>query len=278
MLLESKNSTINKNKEVIYITYPNLEKLDFINHASSTRIGGISTISHLSSMNLRFNSEDTKDTVIQNYKIFADAIGTDVNNMVFSKQMHNANIRFVTEADRGKGVVKDLDYTDTDALITNKKNIALTIFGADCVPILFADKNKKAIGAAHCGWKGTYKMLSYFMTKKFKELFDSNPEDLIVAIAPCIHSCCYEVDKKLFEDFENKFNEISKESAFKTENNKFYLDLPEINRQLLVKSGIKDENILVSDLCTGCNHDTLFSHRKSNGKRGVMASIIEIVK
>ena len=72
MLLESKNSTINKNKEVIYITYPNLEKLDFINHASSTRIGGISTISHLSSMNLRFDSEDTKDTVIQNYKIFAE--------------------------------------------------------------------------------------------------------------------------------------------------------------------------------------------------------------
>lgn len=278
MILKSKNSTINQNKDVVYVTYPNLERLDFINHASSTRIGGISKISHLSSMNLRFNCEDTKDTVIQNYKIFADAIGTNINNMVFSKQMHNANIRFVSNEDKGKGIVKDLDYTDTDALITNQKNIALTIFGADCVPILFADKTKKAIGAAHCGWRGTYKMLSYLMTEKFKELFDSNPKDLIVAIAPCIHSCCYEVDEKLFNDFKNKFYDISKTSAFKNEDGKYYLDLPQINRQILIKSGIEDENILVSDLCTGCNPDTLFSHRKSNGKRGVMASVIEIIK
>ncbi|MBE7038078.1 MAG: peptidoglycan editing factor PgeF [Ruminococcaceae bacterium] len=278
MNLKSKNSIINENKGVVFVTYPNLEKLDFINHASSTRIGGVSKISHLAQMNLRFNSEDTKETVIQNYKIFADAIGTDINNMVFSKQMHNDNIKIAAESDRGKGITNDLDYTNIDGLITNKKNVALTIFGADCVPILFADKNKKAIGAAHCGWRGTYKELAGIMVEKFKELYMSNPEDIIVAIAPCIHKCCYEVDKKLFEDFKNKFNNISKTDAFVVKNEKFYLDLPDINRQILLKSGIKSDNILVSDLCTGCAPDMLFSHRKSNGKRGVMASVIEIIK
>lgn len=278
MNLKTNNCTLNKNENVTYITYPNLSKLDFINHASSTRAGGISSISYLSQMNLGFHTDDTKENVLENFKIFANAIGTDINNMVSSSQFHNENIKIATSLDRGKGIVKKADYTDVDGLITNEKNVALTVFGADCVPILFADKNKKAIGAAHCGWRGTYKKLSYLMIDKFINLFESNPEDIIVAIAPCIHICCYEVDEKLFNDFKERFPGISKTSAFKEENSKYYLDLPDINRQILLSAGVKNDNILVSDLCSGCNCDMLFSHRKSGGKRGIMASVIEITK
>ncbi len=278
MSLKTNNSTINKNGEVVYITYPNLEKLDFINHASSTREGGITKTSYLSKMNLGYHTDDTKENVLENFKIFANAIGTNVNNMVSSSQFHNANIKIATSLDRGKGIVKDSDYEDFDGLVTNEKNVALTIFGADCVPILFADKNKKAIGAAHCGWKGTYKELAYLMIEKFKNEYNSNPEDIIIAIAPCIHICCYEVDQKLFYDFKEKFYDFSKTNAFKEQNGKYFLDLPIINKLLLLNAGVKEENILICDLCSGCNSDMLFSHRKSNGKRGIMASVIEIIK
>lgn len=275
--MKSANSNINERKNVQYITYPNLEKLDFIRHATSTRKGGISKIPYLASMNLGFHTDDNPETVRENFKIFADAAGIDVNNMVSSSQFHNANIRIASAADRGKGILKPFDGEDFDALVTNEKNVALTIFGADCVPLLFADKENKAVGAAHCGWRGTYKELAPLVVKKMNVLYRSNPKNIFVAVAPCIHGCCYEVDAKLFGDFENKFAFLADTDAFRRENGKFYLDLPKINKYLLMKNGVPEENILVSDLCSGCNFNELFSHRKSGGKRGIMASVIEIV-
>lgn len=275
--MKSANSNINERKNVRYITYPNLEKLDFVRHATSTRKGGISKIPYLESMNLGFHTDDNPETVRENFKIFADAAGIDVNNMVSSSQFHNANIRIASAADRGKGILKPFDGEDFDALVTNEKNVALTIFGADCVPLLFADKENKAVGAAHCGWRGTYKELAPLVVKKMNVLYKSNPKNIFVAAAPCIHGCCYEVDAKLFGDFENKFDFLANTDAFRRENGKFYLDLPKINKYLLMKNGVPEENILVSDLCSGCNFNELFSHRKSGGRRGIMASVIEIV-
>ena len=276
--MNTKNSIINDKNGVKYITYPIFSKLDFIRHASSTRYGGISKTDYLASMNLGFHTDDSAETVRENFKIFAQAIGIDVNNMVSSSQFHNANIRIASVADRGKGIIKPADYEDVDALVTNEKNVALTVFGADCVPLLFADAKNKAIGAAHCGWKGTFKNLAYLTVKKMQELYNCDPNDIFIAMAPCIHGCCYEVDEKLFGDFKNKFPDISKTSAMIIKNSKFYLDLPKINKQILIASGVPEKNILISDLCTCCNHTELFSHRKSRGKRGIMASVIEIIK
>lgn len=276
--MESKNSIINENNGVEYITYPDLAKLDFVRHASSVRKGGISKIPYLASMNLGFHTDDDAETVRENFRIFAKAVGIDVNDMVSSSQFHNANIRVASSSDRGKGILKSADYEDVDALVTNEKNVALTVFGADCVPLLFADSKNKAAGAAHCGWRGTFKELAPLTVKKMKEIYNSNPKNIFVAIAPCIHGCCYEVDEKLFTDFENKFPDIAQTDALRRENGKFYLDLPKINKQLLIKEGVPEENILISDLCSGCDPANLFSHRKSGGKRGIMASVIEIIK
>lgn len=276
--MESKNSIINENNGVGYITYPNLAKLDFVRHASSVRKGGISKIPYLASMNLGFHTDDDTETVRENFRIFAKAVGIDVNDMVSSSQFHNANIRVATASDRGKGILKSADYEDVDALVTNEKNVALTVFGADCVPLLFADSKNKAVGAAHCGWRGTFKELAPLTVKKMKEIYNSNPKNIFVAIAPCIHCCCYEVDENLFTDFVNKFPGIAQTDVLRRENGKFYLDLPKINKQLLIKEGVPEENILISDLCSGCDPANLFSHRKSGGKRGIMASVIEIIK
>lgn len=275
--MKSKNCIINEKNGVEYITYPIFNGFDFVRCASSTRKGGISKTPYLASMNLGFHTDDDAETVKENFKIFTQAVGIDVKNIVPSSQFHNENIRVASANDRGKGIVKPADYENVDALVTNEKNVALTVFGADCVPLLFADVENKAVGAAHCGWRGTFKELAPLTLKKMKMLYNSKPENVFVAVAPCIHGCCYEVDEKLFTDFKNKFQDIAQTGSLRCENGKFYLDLPKINRELLVKEGVPKENILISDLCSGCNPDKLFSHRKSGGKRGIMASVIEII-
>lgn len=266
---------INSNKNVKYITYDIFKNFDFIKHASSTRIGGVSKTEYLESMNLGFKTDDKRENVLKNYDIFCDAVGICKNDVVFSSQVHNANIKIATNSDRGKGLIRELDYEDVDALITNEKNVALTVFSADCVPILYVDSKNKVIGAAHCGWGGTIKGLAHKVTKKMTEVFGTNPGDIYVAIGPSIKGCCYEVSKDLYGNFVNEFPYIKNtECAFINED-KYYLDLPRINCEILKKSNVK--NIEICSLCTSCNTDFLFSHRKQNGKRGIMAHMIELI-
>ncbi|MBE7053002.1 MAG: peptidoglycan editing factor PgeF [Ruminococcaceae bacterium] len=264
-----------KNGNVEYIQYEIFENFDFIKHASSTRVGGVSNTDYLSSMNLGFKTDDTKENVVKNYEIFCGALNIDINDIVFSSQFHNDNIKIATKIDRGKGITKSLDYEDVDALITNETNVALTVFSADCVPILYVDSKNKVIGAAHCGWRGTFKGLAAKVIKKMQDKFNTNPDDVYVAICPAIKSCCYEVSKELYIDFISKFDNIENTECAFIKNGKYYLDLQYINKKELEKTGVK--NIEVSSLCTSCNSDYLFSHRKSGGKRGIMAHIIELI-
>lgn len=259
-----------------YITYDIFKNFDFIRHASSTRLGGVSKIDYLSGMNLGFKTDDTKENVIKNYEIFCEKTGIPMENLVFSSQFHNANIRVVTSLDRGKGLLKNMDYSDVDGLVTNEISTALTVFSADCVPILYVDAKNKAIGAAHCGWRGTIKGLAGKMVKKMNDEYKSNPSDIYAAICPSIKSCCYEVSEDLFKSFILEFPFIENTDCAFCKNGGFYLDLPKINERILKKNGVK--NIEVSSLCTSCESDYLFSHRKSGGKRGIMAHIIEIIK
>ena len=104
--------------------------------------------------------------------------------------------------------------------------------------------------------------------------FDTKPEDVYVVIGSAIKSCCYEVSKDVYEQFILSFNDIDNtECAFKKDG-KYYLDLQLINKKELENIGVN--NIYVNNICTSCNSDFLFSHRKSGGKRGIMAHIIEL--
>ncbi len=272
--MEKTNSTINVRNEVEYITYPNLEKLDFIVHATSTRAGGVSTLPYTKSMNLGFKTDDSFETVKENYQIFCSAVGFTYKNLTHANQTHSSNILTVGEKDVGKGLFKERDYENIDALITNLKNVPLAILTADCVPVLFCDTKNKVIGAAHCGWRGTFDKLQEKVVKKMAAQFNTNPEDVYVAVCPSVHSCCYEVSKDLAERFKLEFPFLDKEIIL--QDSSYYLDLPEINRSILVKTGIPDKNIFVSDICTACNNEKLFSHRITGFKRGMIATIIEL--
>ena len=274
--MKSKNLVIKENNEVKYIEYSFFDKLGFVRAIGSTRYGGVSDGIDNSSMNLGFNTIDNKENVQSNYTIFANATGLNENMIVTSSQFHNDNIRVCSTYDAGKGITKERDFEDIDALVTNTPGLSLAVFSADCVPILYADKVSRSIGAAHCGWRGTFKSLASKTAQKMADEFNASKEDICVIIGVSIKKCCYEVSKELYMDFVNEFPFIDDGICCEIKNGKYYLDLPLINKKILLDFGIKEENIFIADLCTCCNKDHLFSHRGQGKGRGIMASFVTI--
>ena len=256
---------------VAYLKYKIYDDIPYINHAVSTRHGGVSKGEALAGMNLGYNTKDTAENVTRNYQLFCDATGFDSQNLVFGFQTHSANVRYVTEDDRGKGIYREKDYSDVDALVTDRKNVALVIHTADCVPITYVDTKNKAIGNAHCGWRGTFDNLASETLEAMGRLFGTKAEDVICTIGPAICPKCYEVSKDLYLEFKNKFGFVEE---IVRQNERYYLDLMNINRKILEFAGVK--NIAVSDLCTMCHCDNLYSHRGLGKERGLISSVIEI--
>lgn len=264
----------NINGDVLYLTFPELERYSFIKHAFSTRLGGVSK-NEFSSMNLSFNRGDPDNNVIENYNRLCKACGIDINTLVASHQVHGTNVKKVSEKDCGKGIFKDKFEEGVDALVTDAKYVTLVTYFADCVPLYFVDINKKVIGLAHAGWRGTVNLIAAKTINKMKEEYGSNPCDIVCVIGPSIGKCCYEVN----EDVKNSIDFLNLRGSIitKKDNGKHMLDLWELNREILLNCSIPDKNIFLSSICTSCNSDILFSHRVTNGKRGGMAAFLCLV-
>ena len=266
----------NKVGEVLYLTYPLLEKTEIVKHGFSTRIGGVSE-GMWSSMNLSFSRGDDESCVRENFKRMAKALDVLEDSFVFSHQTHTTNVRRVTEEDKGKGFIKPLDYQDVDGLITNVPGLCLSTFYADCVPLYFVDPVHKAIGLSHSGWRGTVGKIGQVTLEKMKQEYGTNAEDVLAAIGPSICQDCYEVSEDVILKFQKNFAEKHWESLYyKKENGKYQLDLWKANEIILLEAGVQKQNLVVTNLCTCCNSDKLFSHRASNGKRGNLAAFLAL--
>ena len=200
-------------------------------------------------------------------------ISKELNNgkelhFIVANQTHSDHVKVIKES-KTKGWASLADAVeDCDALITNKKEMVLTILTADCVPILLYDKEKKVIAAVHAGWKGTKAKIVAKTVEKMKEAFGSNPENIIVGVAPSIGRCCYEVG----EDVAKHFFDTA--DGFTKKGDKFMLDLPFINKKQLLDVGVREENIEMSAVCTACEVDRYFSYRKEQGCSGRFMSMI----
>ena len=260
--------------EVTYLTYPAFEKLEGIIHGFSTRLGGVSRGIY-SSMNLSFTRGDEEEAVKENYRRIAQAIGFRTDDIVTSDQTHTANVRKVTEADRGKGITVPRDYQDVDGMVTNVPGLVLTTFYADCVPLYFADPVKRVIGLSHSGWRGTVAKIGKVTVEKMKVEYGCHPEDILAAIGPSICQDCYEVSEDVIEEFKTAFaGEYQERLYYKKKNGKYQLNLWETNRLIFLEAGIPEANISMPGICTCCNPEFLFSHRASHGKRGNLAAFL----
>lgn len=273
MKFQSKTMTLNSPDTVPYLTYNSLSEINFINHAFSTRLGGVSE-GEFTSMNMAFNRGDNPESVTENYKRICKSAGFDFDSLTASAQDHNTFVRAVTSENKGVGIYKPRDLHSVDALITNEKGVTLVTYYADCTPLFFVDIKQKAIGLAHAGWRGTVGRIGEKVVKKMTELYGTNPADIVAAIGPAISVCCYEVDKPCTDNFYALSDLDSSRFVFPKENGKYMIDLLETNRQILVAAGVKNENITVSDVCTNCNSELLWSHRATKGKRGTMSAFM----
>lgn len=273
----SGTTELKEKNHVPYIQFKNLSATGIVKHGFSTRKGGVST-GIFSSMNLNFKRGDDPDAVMENYRRMAAALNMRVEDMVLSDQTHTTNVRVITEEDRGKGILKPQDYSDVDGMITNVPGIVLVTSYADCVPLYFVDPVRKAIGLSHSGWKGTVGHIGQKTVWKMHEVYGSEPKDIVAAIGPSICQSCYEVSDDVAEAFRTNFTaDEAADILLDKGNGKYQLDLWKANWYVLTDAGILPEHLSVTDLCTACHPDLLWSHRKTNGQRGGLSAFLSLI-
>lgn len=225
----------------------------------------ISATSRRCHKNMSLCYGDTTDS-LDNRKKFLKNLGIDYQDLVCAKQVHGSNIEYVTAKDLGRGALSyDNAIDDTDALITDKKNIPLAIFTADCLPIFLYDPNAQVIGLVHAGWLGSRDNVAIKAIRLMEERFGSRPKDLYVDFGPAIRDCCYQVGK----EFRRFFSEDLIER-----NGYYYLDLVNLNKKQVLDSGVKEKNISDINTCTSCKNQEFFSYRKEGKSCGRMMSVI----
>lgn len=218
--------------------------------------------------NLGFTNINVDMACKEDRKKVCQELDMNYENLTNNKQMHSDIVNIINLEDIGK-------IKEGDALTTNLKKTPLLIFVADCVPIAILDPNKEAISLCHAGWRGTYSKIAENAINEMKNIYKTNPSDLVCVLGPSIGPCCYEVSKDLIE----KFNTIitnKDEKFYIIKDNKYYLDLWKVNEIVLKNCGVKEENIINLNICTSCNSDKFHSYRKHNKTTKRLGMILEI--
>ena len=168
--------------------------------------------------------------------------------------------------DRIRNWMAAIGLQDVDGLITDKENIALTSKNADCILFLFYDPVKKVIANVHSGWKGTFKKISEKTVNKMINNYKCNPEDILCFISPSIRKCHFEVDEDIKDLCADIFSflpieEFIEIGEIKDDKQKYMIDTVKINKLLLKQMGLKEKNIIDSEICSMCNKDIVHSAR-----------------
>ncbi len=277
MDLKSRTLQVHELGGLYYLTFPSFEKTDLVRHLYSTRRGGVSR-GYLASMNLGPHRGDRFENVMENYRRICAACGTCLDNLVFSQQVHGSRILYVDQQDRGKSLVRPVEMVGVDGLITDKPEVTLVTFHADCVPLFFLDPVRKVIGLAHAGWRGTVAGIGGKMVRRLQEDFSCDPADLLVGIGPSVGPCCFEVGPEVAAEFAKAFPERTHREIIlpgKTEE-KSNVDLWMANAVDVVLAGVAAEHVTMPDLCTCCHPDYFFSHRRTGNERGSQIAMMEL--
>jgi polyphenol oxidase len=284
---------LSKQTELNILSVSRLSKLPWLVHGFSTRHGGFSRAYGGSALNLGFTKDDSRAAVERNRAAFLLELGLGKKPwpLVTLRQIHSDIIRFVDSPLESQ--------LAGDGLITATPGLLLGIQTADCLPVILVDPKHRAIGVFHAGWRGTVKRIVEKGVGEMRRRFGSVPGDLMAAIGPGIHGCCYEVGAEVREKFESQFAYAAKLFREVEESDpvrekypmlfltarapghsvlpkKIFLDLVEANRQQLLAVGVPAKSIDASSLCTNCRTDLLFSYRAEKSRTGRMMAVVGI--
>ena len=262
---------------VPYLSFKALEDTGMVINGFSTRLGGASK-GRFATMNFSYSRKDDPADVLENFTRMADTLGVERDRMVVSYQTHTTNVRRVTREDEGKGVIRERDYRDVDGLITDVPGITLVTFYADCVPLYLVDPVHHAIGLSHSGWRGTVRRMGQVTMDAMKEAFGTRPEDVTACIGPSICRDCFEVGEEVAEAFADAFDPKYRDALYRAnaKPGKYQLDLWKANEIIFQEAGVPKEQIHTTNICTMCNSDYLFSHRRVGEERGNLAAFLSI--
>ena len=262
---------------VPYLSFKALEDTGMVINGFSTRLGGASK-GRFATMNFSYSRKDDPADVLENFTRMADALGVERDRMVVSYQTHTTNVRRVTREDEGKGVIRERDYRNVDGLITDVPGITLVTFYADCVPLYLVDPVHHAIGLSHSGWRGTVRRMGQVTMDAMKEAFGTRPEDVTACIGPSICRDCFEVGEEVAEAFADAFDPKYRDALYRAnaKPGKYQLDLWKANEIIFQEVGVPKEQIHTTNICTMCNSDYLFSHRRVGEERGNLAAFLSI--
>jgi YfiH family protein len=300
---------------VQWLAAPGWQQIPWLWHGFSTRKGGLSRAycadDAPGELNLGFTAADDREAVARNRRLLAEALtGDPATPLATLHQIHSTLSRTcrVRDADRENpckgGVPSDGSLSlgcKGDALMTDEPGVLLGVQTADCIPVLVADRKRRAVAAFHAGWRGTVERIVETGIGKMRLAFGSRPEDLVAAIGPGIGQCCYAVGEEVLSSFESQFvyfmdlfREVYDSDPVRTKypmlfltqrapghspiGPSLHLDLIEANRRQLLAAGLKPRAIKLVGGCTACQPELFFSHRASQGHAGRMLGVIGIKK
>ncbi|MBC8591308.1 polyphenol oxidase family protein [Wansuia hejianensis] len=249
---------INENN-VRYIILPELEDLG-LKHCFTTK-----------DMNMSFINNSSTEEVINDHKIAFEFMNIDPIEVFSSVQKHTNNISIIKDMNQGRKYEIGRVLDNNDGFVTNLKNIALISKYADCTPIILYDPIKKVHANIHSGWKGTLKRIGACGVSAMINNYKSNPKDIIAVLGPNICKDDFEVDIDVKDLFQSEFD-FSKDIIFQKDNIKYLIDLHETNKRILLKMGLKEENISIIDISTKSN-PMLHSFRRDKHKFGLMGVV-----
>lgn len=257
-------------KGVPYLSFPLLEQTGIVRHGFSTRLGGVSK-GHCATMNISTTRGDEPEAIEENRRRIAAAIGVEPSDFTYTHQTHTTNVAVVEEKDRGG------KFLDTDGMVTDVPGICLVTFYADCVPLFFVDPVHRAIGLSHSGWRGTVGRMGKVTLELMQKQYGTDPAQVFAAIGPSICQECYEVSGDVIGEFREAFGESRwQELFYEKTDGKYQLDLWRANQIVLTEAGVRKERIAVTNLCTHCNPDILFSHRSTGTARGNLSAFLAL--
>ena len=297
---------------VQWLDAPGWQQFPWLWHGFSTRKGGLSRAycadDAPGELNLGFTADDSREVVARNRQLLAEAItGDPATPLRTLHQIHSTLIRSsdgsLSLGCKG-GVPSDGSLSlgcKGDGLMTGEPGVLLGVQTADCIPVLVADRKRRAVAAFHAGWRGTVERIVEAGIGRMRLEFGSRPEDLIAAIGPGIGPCCYAIGEEVLSSFESQFaysmelfREVYDADAVRAKfpmlfmtqrapghsniGPSLHLDLVEANRRQLLAAGLKPKAIKVVGGCTCCQPELFFSHRGSQGHAGRMLSVIGIRK
>ena len=229
----------------------------------STRLGGVSEGAY-ASLNLGINTQDSVESVRENTRRLCTAAGINPESIVSSEQVHGTEILAAEKPGR---------YHGYDAFMTDKRDLFLCIFTADCYPVLLFDQRHRAVGAVHAGWKGSAGRIVMKTIAAMQQCFNTLPAECIASIGTGISADAYEVDLEVARNF---LPDECQRRPSEQQEEKYMLDLSMVNYRQLLASGIPASNIERSQFCSFADSDLFFSYRRDHGQTGRMASIIGI--